>query len=455
LVRTPDYTKILKKLATSGDYADIFIESSFKRSIVFENGKIDALSSEDDAGVGLRLIRDGKTFYGFTNSSDFKTLEEIADRLTALAGETSTVNLNFMVQNPISTFERAIEEIPLKDKIKIAEDISKAAYGDKRIVQVRSFYSDLFRDIRIINSLGADRSKNLSYVTVYANAVAKDGDDLQTGYRSFGGIFGAEGFKNIDVELIGRDACRKAILNLEADYAPAGRMTAVLASRAGGTMVHEAVGHGLEADLAEEGMSVYEGKVGKQVASSIVSVIDDGTLKQKRGYIPFDDEGTDAARNVLIENGILKGYMRDRLYALKNGGAPTGNGRRESYRHKPIVRMTNTFIAAGTASPDEIIASVDNGIYVADMGGGQVNTVNGDFVFEVTEGYLIKNGKIDKPVKNATLMGNGPDVMQSIDMTGNDFDVFGIGTCGKGGQGVPVSDAQPTLRIPMITVGGK
>lgn len=455
MVKTPDYAKILKKLAASGDYADIFIESSFRRTIVFENGRIDALSSEDDVGVGLRLIRGGRTFYGFTNSSDPSTLEEIADGLTALAGKNEPASIDLTVQNPVSTFERACESVPLKDKIKLAETISKAAYGDKRVVQVRSFYGDVFRDIRILNSLGADRSKKLSYITLYANAVAKEGDDLQTGYRSYGGVYGAEGLDGLDVELIGRDAYRKAILNLEADYAPAGRMTAVLASRAGGTMVHEAVGHGLEADLAEEGMSVYEGKIGSQAASPIVSVIDDGTLKQKRGYMPFDDEGTDAARNVLIENGILKGYMRDRLYALKNGGAPTGNGRRESYRHKPIVRMTNTFIAAGETEPEDIIASVDNGIYVADMGGGQVNTVNGDFVFEVTEGYLIKNGKIDRAVKNATLMGNGPDVMQSIDMTGNDFDTFGIGTCGKGGQGVPVSDAQPTLRIPMITVGGK
>lgn len=454
MVKTPDYARILKKLASCGDYADIFIESSFRRIIVFEDGKIDTLSSEDDAGVGLRLIRNGRTFYGYTNSSDPDVLDEIACGLTALGEKGAETVLDFTKSSPVYTFERPCEQIPLQDKIKIAETVSRAAYGDKRAVQVRAFYGDVFRDVRIINSLGDDKTKKLSYITIYANAVAKDGDDLQTGYESFGGVFGAEGLDGFEPETVGKEALRKALNNLAADYAPAGRMPVVLASKAGGTMVHEAVGHGLEADLAEEGMSVYENKIGMQVANPIISVIDDGTLKPKRGYIPFDDEGTDAARNVLIENGILKSYMRDRLYALKNGGAPTGNGRRESYRHKPIVRMTNTFIAPGNDRPDDIIKSVDSGIYVADMGGGQVNTVNGDFVFEVTEGYIIKNGKIDRPVKNATLMGNGPEVMQSIDMAGTDLG-FGIGTCGKGGQGVPVSDAQPTLRIPLITVGGK
>lgn len=454
MVKSPDYSRILKKLASCGDYADIFIESSFRRIIVFEDGKIDTLSSEDDAGVGLRLIRNGRTFYGYTNSSDPDILDEITDGLTALGAKGEERTLDFTKSAPVYTFERPCEAVSLPDKIKIAEAVSRAAYGDKRVVQVRSFYGDVFRDVRIINSLGDDKTKKLSYVTIYANAVAKDGDELQTGYESFGGVFGAEGLEGFEPETVGREALRKALNNLEADYAPAGRMPVVLASKAGGTMVHEAVGHGLEADLAEEGMSVYEGKIGTQVANPIISVIDDGTLKPKRGYIPFDDEGTDGARNILIEDGILKGYMRDRLYALKNGGTPTGNGRRESYRHKPIVRMTNTFIAPGKDKPEDIIKSVDNGIYVADMGGGQVNTVNGDFVFEVTEGYIIKNGQIDRPVKNATLMGNGPEVMQSIDMTGSDLG-FGIGTCGKAGQGVPVSDAQPTLRIPLITVGGK
>jgi TldD protein len=451
---TAIYENLVRKLASRGDYADIFIEKSFRRTVVFEDGRLDALSSENDAGIGLRLIREGKTYYGYTNSFSEKILLELADGLTALAGKNEQKVINFTVSDPVVTYELANSSIETAEKIKIAEAMAKAARCDSRIVQARSFYGDVFRDVRIINSLGADRTKKLSYITLYVNSVASNGEDLQTGYEPFGGVFGAEGLGGLDYEQIGLEASRRALTNLEADYAPAGRMPVVLASRAGGTMVHEAVGHGLEADLAEEGMSVYEGRVGSKVASEMVSVVDDGTLKGKRGFMPFDDEGTDSAENVLIENGILKSYMRDRLYSLKNGGLPTGNGRRENYRFKPVVRMTNTMITPGKSKPEDIIASVENGLYVLDMGGGQVNTVNGDFVFEVSEGWLIKNGKLDKPVKNATLAGSGPEVMMSIDMVGSDLG-FGIGTCGKGGQGVPVSDAQPTLRIPVITVGGR
>jgi TldD protein len=218
-------------------------------------------------------------------------------------------------------------------------------------------------------------------------------------------------------------------------------------------MVHEAVGHGLEADLAMEGLSVYEGKLGERVANSLITVLDDPTVPGRRGSFQFDDEGTPAQRNVLIDRGILKSYMLNRLYAQKAGMESTGNGRRESYQYRPIVRMTNTMIAPGDTPPEEILRGVETGLFVTRMGGGQVNTVNGDFVFEVSEGYLIKKGKIDHPVRGATLTGNGPVVLQAIDKVGNDLG-FGMGTCGKDGQGVPVADAQPTLRIPEITIGG-
>jgi TldD protein len=214
------------------------------------------------------------------------------------------------------------------------------------------------------------------------------------------------------------------------------------------------VGHGLEADLACNGMSVYADKLGQKVASDIINVSDNGTLEHMRGTYLYDDEGVKAGANMLIEKGVLKNYMTDRLYSYKEGINLTGNGRRESYRHRPIVRMTNTMIMPGSDKPEDIIKSVDKGLYVSRMGGGQVNTVTGDFVFEVTEGYTIEKGKLCDPVKNATLIGNGPKVMQEIDMVGTDIG-FGIGTCGKEGQGVPVSDAQPTLRIPQITVGGR
>jgi TldD protein len=277
---------------------------------------------------------------------------------------------------------------------------------------------------------------------------------MQQGYIPLGGAFGAEKIPELDFCHAAEQSARLALQNLAAKHAPAGMMTVVIGASAGGTMVHEAVGHGLEADLACNSMSVYAGRLGEKVASDIVSVADDGTIAGCRGSFIYDDEGVPAKANLLIENGILKSYMTDRLYALKEGLPLTGNGRRQSYRHRPIVRMTNTMIMQGSHKPDDIIRSVTKGLYVSRMGGGQVNTVTGDFVFEVTEGFVIENGHICEPVKNATLIGNGPKVMNEIDMTGNDTG-FGIGTCGKEGQGVPVSDAQPTLRIPMITVGGR
>jgi TldD protein len=239
-------------------------------------------------------------------------------------------------------------------------------------------------------------------------------------------------------------------------------MSVVLSSEAGGTMIHEAVGHGFEAeavghgfeaDLAEQNLSVYSGKLGQKVASPVITVLDDGTVPGKRGSTYMDDEATPAQRTVLIEEGVLKNFMYDRLSAMKDGKTSTGNGRRESYHFRPIPRMTNTMIAPGRTPPGGIIKSLEKGLLVKKMGGGQVNTVNGDFVFEVTEGYMIEKGKVGEPVRGATLTGNGPEVLKSIDMVGTDLG-FGIGTCGKDGQGVPISDAQPTLRIPEIVIGG-
>lgn len=268
-----------------------------------------------------------------------------------------------------------------------------------------------------------------------------------------GGTMGMEIFSEDKAVKVAQTATQRALRFLDADMAPAGTMPVVLAAEAGGTMVHEAVGHGLEADLAREGLSVYQNKLGQKVAGSLMTVLDDPTLPGKRGSFQFDDEGTPAVRNVLIEKGVLKNYMYNRLYAMKDGVPSTGNGRRESYKHRPICRMTNTMIAPGSNDPEEILKSVPKGLLVKRMGSGQVDTVNGEFVFEVSEGYLIKNGAVDRPVRGATLTGNGPQILNTIDKVGNDLG-YGIGTCGKEGQGVPVADAQPTIRIPEIIVGG-
>ncbi|HIP86457.1 MAG TPA: TldD/PmbA family protein, partial [Aquifex sp.] len=249
-------------------------------------------------------------------------------------------------------------------------------------------------------------------------------------------------------------ATQRALLLTKAKPAPAGEFTVVMDSKAGGTMIHEAVGHGLEADLVQKGVSVYEkSKLGKKVASPLVTVIDDATIPHHNGSFFVDDEGVPAQRKVLIENGILVGYMYDRLSAFKDGVESTGNGRRESYKHIPLVRMTNTFIAPGKDNPEDIIADTKRGIYIVKMGGGEVNTTTGDFVFEVSQAYLIENGKITYPIKGAVLIGNGPKALQNIDAVGRDLG-WAIGTCGKNGQGVPVTDGQPTIRIKNLTLGG-
>ena len=307
-------------------------------------------------------------------------------------------------------------------------------------------YRDTLQNVTIGNTDAFLTEDERVYTTAMIQVIAADGKIIQTGQEPIGGLIGFELFDENPIEKAAETAAKRAVMMLEARPAPAGRMPVVLSSEAGGTMIHEAIGLALRQTLPCKGLSVYSKKIGEQIASSIITVIDDATLPNKRGSFRFDDEGVDAQKTILVEKGILKGYMYDRLWSMKEGAASTGNGRRESYKYRPIPRMTNTLIASGDSNPEEIIRSTPSGLFVKKMGGGQVNTVNGDFVFEVSEGYLIENGKIGEPVRGATLTGNGPEVLKNIDIVGNDLG-FSIGTCGKDGQGVPVSDAQPTLRI--------
>ncbi|MGB9714975.1 MAG: TldD/PmbA family protein, partial [Thermodesulfovibrionales bacterium] len=292
------------------------------------------------------------------------------------------------------------------------------------------------------------------HTLILIHVVASDNGIIQTGYESAGGFIGFELFGEINIEELSLKAAKRAIMMLTARKSPGGRMPVIISSEAGGTMIHEAIGHGLEADLVQQNLSVYSKKLGEQIASPLITVIDDSTLQKKRGSYRFDDEGVSSQQTVLVEKGILKNYMYDRLTAMKDGTLSTGNGRRQSYQFRPIPRMTNTYIAPGRTQPEEIIRSLDYGLFVKKMGGGQVNTVTGDFVFDVQEGYLIKNGMINDPVRGATIAGNGPEILKSIDMVGSDLG-FSIGTCGKDSQGVPVTDAMPTVRIPEIVVGGE
>ena len=315
-------------------------------------------------------------------------------------------------------------------------------------------YSDKLKIFTVINSNGTFVKEKRPYTVIGLRIIASSANEIQTGYDSIGGVAGFSVLDAVKVEELSRRTAERSVRMLHADRAPAGRMTVVTSSEAGGTFIHESIGHSLEADLVQKGISdIYAGKLGMKVASEIITVVDDATVAGRMGSFVYDDEGYPAKKNVLVHRGVLKNYMYDYLSAKKDNAASTGNGRRQSYRHIPIPRMTNTMIMPGNKKPQEIIEAVENGIYVKKMGGGQVDTANGNFVFNVEESYRIVKGKIGSMVRGAILIGNGPVILKSIDMVGDDLG-FGMGVCGKDGQGVPVGDAQPTLRIPEITVGG-
>lgn len=453
-----DYAAVLKKaLSSGGEYADIFVERSTPLSIVCEDGKIEKVVSGLDCGAGVRLIVGRRTAYAYTNDVSTESLKEIADavRQAASAGEPHA-NINLVRKEPMKAFpiKKTPEAVSAADKVALVLQANTVARSlDQRIRQAMVVYRESRQQLVMVNSDGALVEDDRLYLTATVHVIAADGDLIQTGYEPVGGLAGLELFDRYPLTQAAETAVRRAVMMLSARKAPAGRMPVVLSSEAGGTMIHEAVGHGLEADLAQSGLSVYSNRIGDRIASSLITVVDDATLESKRGSFRYDDEGVDAERTILVDKGILKTFLYDRLTAMKDGTTSTGNGRRESYKHRPIPRMTNTMITPGESDPGEILRSTPQGLFVKKMGGGQVNTVNGDFVFEVSEGYLIEQGGIGEPVRGATLTGNGPQVLMSIDRVGSDLG-FSIGTCGKDGQGSPVSDAQPTLRIPEITVGG-
>ncbi|MDA8053730.1 MAG: TldD/PmbA family protein [Deltaproteobacteria bacterium] len=458
-----NFSKIFANASSNeDDFVDIFIESKVSTLLSNEGKRLEKAISGITQGAGLRLISNKKTYYAYTNNLDEKNLMQIGKSLKEAAYDDRSdtykiAALNFNEKKPKTDFKilKDVAETSTFEKLKKIEPVVKFAWGfDKRVVQINITYSDYKQDVIIVNSMGdfvKDVRENLAFL---AHVVVSNGKKTEVGYEVAGGFTGFEFFDNTATEDIAKEALNRAITQLDAPFAPSGTMPVVLSSEAGGTMIHEAIGHGLEADIAGNGLSVYSDKIGEQVASKLITVIDDSSLAGKRGFYRFDDEGTFSNKNVLVEDGMLKKYMSDRLSNIKYGYELTGNGRRQSYEHHPIVRMSNTMIAPGDSKPGDIIKSVDSGLFVKKMGGGQVNTVTGDFVFDVMEGYIIKNGAIGEAVSGATLMGNGPEVLKNIDMVGNDLG-FGIGTCGKDGQGVPVSDAQPTLRIPSIVVGGK
>ena len=463
---TLDIEQILNTaLRYGGNLAELFFEKTSSTRVIYEGSRVDKIMTGTDRGVGLRIIFDGRSVYGYTTDLTPRSLIALAETLSeAVYPKGPSKNLNKVEWRKSVQPEAQIDQYKIKTSprnVSIADKIllAKRAESGARLElpearQITAVILDSLREIFVVNSDGLISPDSKTYLQCMAQVVGEKQGRVESAYETDGGFVGMEFFNEVTPESIGKEAARRVKVLLEAKPAPAGTMPVVISADAGGTMIHEAVGHGLEADLACNGLSVYQDKLGQKVASSLITVLDDGTMPSKRGSYRFDDEGTPAKKNVLIENGELKGYMVDRLSAMKFDLMATGNGRRESFRHKSIVRMTNTYIAPGKDDPATILKDTQWGVFVKSMGGGQVNTVTGDFVFAVTEGYLIHDGKLGDPIRGATLVGNGPRVLSIVDRVGNDLG-FSTGTCGKDGQGAPVSDAQPTLRIPELTVGGE
>jgi TldD protein len=462
------YQEILKEtLREGGEFADLFFEQTHSVVIICEEDRIEKVISGLDMGVGLRVLFGRKTFYGFTTEISKESLVNLARRISRSAKEgggnrmddLSTPHRPTLSSQPISKSLFSIQKHPqglsVEERVSVVKRANEVARKlDHHVQQVKVLYRDVHQKLSISNSEGLFIKGERVGTVFSVQVVSAKGDIIQMGYEPVGGTMGFELLDLHPPEEVAEVAAKRSLLMLSAKKAPMGRMPVVLSSEAGGTMIHEAIGHGLEADLVQQGLSVYSKKLGEEVASPLITVVDDPTLPQKRGSYAFDDEGVPSRRTVLVEKGILKNYLYDRLTALEEGVESSGNGRRESYQQKPIPRMSNTMILPGEMHPEEIVHSVEKGLFVKKMGGGQVNTVNGDFIFEVSEGYLIEKGSVGELVRGAILIGNGPQVLKDIDRVGSDLG-FGIGTCGKDGQGVPVSDAQPTLRIPELVVGGQ
>jgi TldD protein len=446
-------------LARGADFAEVFVEDRRSSSALLDDGKVEELTSGRDRGAGIRVVVGDST--GFAHTSDLSEAGLIAAAEAAAAASRSSsegakvVSLERVEAASPNVVEIRPGDVPKARKVELlltADESARAAGA--AITQVAARYADSTRRILVANSDGTLASDDQVKTLFSVSCVASGDTGMQTGRESVGHTVGFELFDHHDVSDLARRAAERALTKLAARPAPSGEMTVVIGPGGGGVMFHEACGHGLEADLVAKGASVFAGRVGEQVASPLVTLVDDGTMGGEWGCFAIDDEGRPAQRNVLIQDGVLVDYMWDALRARKEGRPSSGNGRRQSYQHLPMVRMTNTYLLGGTSTPDEIVADTPSGVYIAHLGGGQVNTATGDFVFGMTEAYLIEDGKITEPLREGNLIGNGPAVLADIDAVGNDFAMGHPGTCGKDGQGVPVGDGVPTLRAHGLTIGG-
>jgi TldD protein len=442
------------------DAADLYFQISRQESWSVEDGIIREGSFNVDRGVGVRAVSGEKTGFAYSDELMLPALQQAASAARAISKQGSSRSVGIASRLPSQTLYPAIDptsSIRDEDKTTLIGDIDKATRElDSRIEQV--FVSLISgQDLVLIAAADGTLAADVRpLVRLNVSVILHSNGRREQGYAGGGARAGLDYFLQGDRAMdYAREAVRLAIVQLEAQPAPAGAMPVVLGSGWPGILLHEAVGHGLEGDFNRKGVSAFSGRIGQQVASPLCTIVDDGTLPNRRGSLAVDDEGTPGQYNVLVENGILRGYMQDRLNARLSGVAPTGNGRRESFAHIPMPRMTNTYMLAGPHDPEEIIQSVERGLYAPGFGGGQVDITSGKFVFSASEAYLIEKGKITTPVKGAMLIGDGPDVLGKISMVGNDLKLDqGVGTCGKDGQSVPVGVGQPTLKIDELTVGG-
>ena len=448
-------------LARGGDYADLYFEYISTSSVSLDESIVKSATQGISVGCGVRVISGEKTGYAYTDDLAPEKLLHAAkvaahiasnpsgSRVAGLTAQESERNLYPVVDGG--------EGAGLAEKVELLRRADRAARAcDEKIFQVRAAYGDSIRHILIATSEGRMSSDTQPMTRMDVSVIARDGARRERGHDGGGGRVGLDFFATQRTpEDFAQEAARQALLQLGAAEAPAGEMTVVLGPGWPGILLHEAVGHGLEADFNRKKVSAFSGLIGQRVASRLCTVVDDGTMPSRRGSINVDDEGVPTSSSVLIEKGILKGYLQDRLSSRILGTPATGNGRRQSYKHIPIPRMTNTFMLAGEDTPEDIIRSVNRGLYCVNFGGGQVDITSGKFVFSASESYLIEDGKVTRPVRGATLVGNGPDVLTKISRVGHDLKLDGgVGTCGKEGQSVPVGVGIPTIRIDELTVGG-
>jgi TldD protein len=451
--------RLVEDTVADADDGELFLEYRLSEALAFDDGRLKTATYDTHQGFGLRCVADEATGYAHSSDLSEAALLRASDAVQAVkkgysgtqAGEPAKTNKKlYGDENPLG--EQTFEE-----KVKLLQDIDAYARAkDPRVRQVTASMAGEWQSVEIIRPGGGLIRDVRPLVRVNVSVVVGDGDRQESGSHGVGGREGYSAWISPD-QWQGQvdEALRQALVNLDSVPAPAGEMEVVLGSGWPGILLHEAIGHGLEGDFNRKKTSAFAGLLGERVASPGVTVVDDGTLAKRRGSLTVDDEGTPTSNTVLIEDGILKGYMQDRMNARLMGMDPTGNGRRESFAHEPMPRMTNTYMLGGDKDPEEILASVKDGLYAVSFGGGQVDITSGKFVFTVTEAYMIENGKLGAPVKGATLIGNGPDVLTKVSMIGNDMALDpGIGTCGKAGQGVPVGVGQPTLKLSGLTVGG-